>query len=668
MKGDDGLEQTNKQLINSKVNIVYITFFLALVLITWLGFLCYPRPNIVELPPSNGVCNLSENNFDGTLYRTNTVWEAWPYQLYTPKDFENDVVTDPPQYLDEEEAMLTSYATYKIRLILPPDTYYGISMVTSEYAMRIYIDGEEIDSVGTPGTTKETTDHRTQERTYYSRTQHSGIVDIIVQTANFVLVRGSGAPQLIIGASSNIMDRNDASLVVNFLISGCLIAAFLYHVGLFCLNRTRRTDLIFAICCLLLAVLNKRLIFIFWPNCPFSVVMLILYTATLLPYPLLISLFECLHPKLMCKYAVQGYYILSGMYLLLLLIDDRIFTELYIGLQVVSVFMMAYLLVRLATLLRNEKLQSYLYFMGSLALSIAAINDMFYYRGIIIIPFVDGQFFMSPIAMIFFVFCYALAVSLDRAETENKIHDTMEKERILAAENAALDRTNELREKLMATISHEARTPLAVLSSYASLVAIELRDKGMDEQTTADLDKISFEAKRVANLIDSMKRMTLSTEKIAERIALDLGDMARQTAQLYMPILERTGVALIIQTEDNLPMVLGNPAELTQVLFNLLQNSKNHTTSGSVTVFAEQDEAFVAICITDTGTGIPTHILPDVFERGIKGDDAGSGIGLAVCKEIIEGHNGTIRIDSEWGKGTKVTIVFPAYKEGNKSE
>jgi len=163
--------------------------------------------------------------------------------------------------------------------------------------------------------------------------------------------------------------------------------------------------------------------------------------------------------------------------------------------------------------------------------------------------------------------------------------------------------------------------------------------------------------------------MTLSNQKMEERIALDLGDIARQTAQLYMPILERTGVALIIKSEENLPMTFGNPAELTQVLFNLLQNSKNHTTSGSVTVSVERDGDYVATYITDTGRGVPPDILPDIFERGIKGDDdGGSGIGLAVCKEIIEAHNGTIRIDSEWGKGTVVTVVFPVYKEDNENE
>jgi len=318
--------------------------------------------------------------------------------------------------------------------------------------------------------------------------------------------------------------------------------------------------------------------------------------------------------------------------------------------------------VRLAMSLRGGRLQNYLSFAGVVVLGLFGANDILYYRNIVIIPPVSGQFFMAPIGMVFFTFCYSLAMSAQHAETEKAMLEARENERRLAYENAALDRMNILKEKLMSTISHEARTPLAVLASYAGLVAMELRDKGMDEQTTADLDTIAFEAKRVANLIDSMKRMTLSYEQPQERICLDIGEMAKQTAQLYLPILERGGITLDIQLAEHLPPVLGNPAELTQVLFNILQNARNHTESGSVSISSKYDDNYVTVCIADTGTGIEPQLLPDIFEQGVKGHGGGSGIGLAVCNEIIAAHGATIQIESELGKGTKVTIVFPAYK------
>ena len=656
------MEETKKQHNASRNNFLYITAFFALVLATWTGFLFAPKPTTIELPTAYGSYDLSDYSFEDAVYRTESAaWDSWPYQLYTPEDFANGNVRSQPRFLDKSEVMSTSHATYAIRLTLPADTYYGISMTTAEYAMRIYIDGNEIDSVGIPGSTREDTEHRSLERTYYFSPQ-SDTVTIIVQTANFVHDVGSGAPAFIIGSAENITARNNVDIAVSFLIVGCLMAAFLHHVGLFCLNRSRRIELIFAFCCLLLALMNKKLILMLWPNYIFSVAIRIEYVIHFLTFALLILFLECLHPKLMHKAVTRAYYALTGLYLLTLILDTTIFTRLIVGFQTASIFIIGYVFVRLAMSLRGGRLQNYLSFAGVVVLGLLGANDILYYRNIVIIPPISGQFFMAPIGMVFFTFCYSLAMSAGHAETEKAMLEAQANERQLANENAMLDHMNILKEKLMSTISHEARTPLAVLASYAGLVAMELRDKGMDEQTTADLDTIAFEAKRVANLIDSMKRMTLSSEQPQERICLDIGEVARQTAQLYMPILERSGIVLDIQLAEHLPPLLGSSAELTQVLFNLLQNARNHTESGSVAISVEHDNDSITAYITDTGTGIEPRLIPDIFERGVKGHNGGSGIGLAVCNEIVTAHGGTIQIESELGKGTKVIVVFPAYK------
>ena len=660
------MEQERKRQNILRSDIIYIALFFVLILVIWIGFLFAPQPNVIIPPEVNGFCDLSGYDFEDTVYHVNNTWESWPYQLYTPEDFAIGNATGSPRFLKISEAMNTSYATHRLYLSLPPGKYYGISMVSSEYAMRIYIDGREIDSVGSPGKTRETTEHRVAERTYYFLPEHE-TVTIIVQTANFAHDDGSGAPDFFIGTSDNITERNNAATIVSFLIVGCLIATALYHVGLFCLNRTRKIDLIFAACCLLLALMNKKLLLLFWPDYIFSIAIRLEYTVHFLTFAFLVLFLEALHPLLLHKHITRSYYALSGLFLMTLFLDSLIFTRLIIVFEIVSIFMIGYVLVRLAMALRKRRVQNYLSFVGVLVLGLMGANDILYYQNITIIPPIDSQFFLSPVGMIFFVFCYALAMSAGYAETEKAMLEAKEKEQQLSNENAAFERINALTKKLMDTISHEARTPLAILASYAGLVAMELRDKGMDEQTTADLDTIAFEAKRVANLIDSMRHLTLSTEQMSEHICLNLGDISRQTAHLYLPILERNDIMLEIQADDNLPPVLGNPAELTQVLFNLLQNSKNHTASGSISISVRHDNDYVTACIADTGTGIDPQLLPYIFERGVRGNDGGSGIGLAVCKEVITAHGGTIQISSERGKGTKVTAIFPVYKErGNE--
>lgn len=236
-----------------------------------------------------------------------------------------------------------------------------------------------------------------------------------------------------------------------------------------------------------------------------------------------------------------------------------------------------------------------------------------------------------------------------------------EAEQKLALENAALERVNRLKSDLMTTISHEARTPLAVLASYAGLVSLRLKHKGTDAETAADLDKVVSEAQRVADLIDSMKKLTLSGREEAERTQLDFGELIRQVAKLYEPLLERGGVELRLGIEGEFP-VHGNPEELTQVVFNLLQNAKNHTKQGSVSVSAARENGNIVVTVSDTGTGIVQELLPRIFERGIKGVNGGVGIGLTICKQIMEGHGGTITIASN--KGTAVTLKLPEYNVG----
>lgn len=648
-------------------NLLYIFLFFLAVLAVWVSFSFVPQPERMDLPTTHGSYNLTGYDFENTVYRTADHWESWPGALYMPEDFAGGDLPDS-RFIERPEYKSITHATHRLRLTLPAGKTYGISMLTSEYAMRIYIDGVEIDSVGVPGNTRETTEHRTLEKSYYF-TPQSDTTEIIVQTSNFVHNKGGAwPPQLTIGTEQNITQRNNANISISFLIVGCLLMAALYHLGLYCLNRRRKTVLIFSICCLLLALLNKKLILLFWPEYIFDVGIRIEYVLHFLTFAALVLFLEKLHPKLLHPVVPRCYYALTGLYVLTtLILDTRIFTALILYFDAVSLLVIGYLFIRLAMALKNGSLQNVLSFVGVLVLGLLGANDILYYRGVVLVPPVAGQFFMAPIGMVFFVFCYALALSVEYAETERAMWDAREKERQLAAENAALDRVNRLKTELMTTISHEARTPLAVLASYAGLVSMELKDKGVDVQTTADLDKIAFEAKRVAGLIDSMKQLTLRSEQTATRVRLDFSEIIRQTARLYRHILERSGVALHIRIAENLPPVYGSPEELTQVVFNLLQNAKNHTLAGEVVISAKQDGAFLSACISDTGCGIAPELLPHVFERGVSGGNS-SGLGLAICKEIVEDHGGGIEITSELEKGTAVIFTLPLYREDGSDE
>ena len=649
-------------------NICYIFLYFILIFSIWFAFFLVPQPKATTLAKGYASFDLSGYDFENTVYLSDAYWEGWADAFYTPEDFAAGNVTEAPRFFEYFESGHVTHATYRLTLTLPyADQSYGISMLSSEFSMRLYIDGTEVDGVGVPGKTRESTEHRSLEKVYFFVPENNE-VEFIVHAANFVHSNGCRPPANIsVGLAQNILERQNANLLVSFLIIGSLITAFLYHLGLFCLNRRRKVVFIFALCCFLLALMNKRLVLAFWPNYIYAVGIRLEYIILFLTFGFVVLFLEMLYPRLLHPPITRGYYGFVGIYLSTLFMDSRFFTTIIAGFQWVSLLMIFYIFVRLAVQLRERKLQNYLSFIAAFMLGLLGINDILYYQDIVLIPPVSGQFFMTPLGMVFFVFCYSLALSIQYEETEKALKDAHEKKRFLESENASLDHINRLKSDLMETISHESRTPLAILASYSGLVAMELREKGVDVQMAADLDTIAFEAKRVADLIDSMKRMTLQSERDSEQMLLNPGEIALQTALLYRPILERSGVALKSQAAENLPQVLGNPKELTQVIFNLLQNAKNHTTSGYVSIDVCCINNAVVTSVSDTGAGIPPSLLSAVFDRGVTGSRGGNGIGLSLCKEIVQAHGGHIYIKSKVGVGTAVTFTLPVF-EGAKGK
>lgn len=651
--------------MHAKRNYLYTSLYFVLVLVLWLAISYIPKPQTVKVAQMNGFCALTQMDFSDKVYSLDDYWETWPEELYTPDDFTNGTVTTEAQFIEPSAYKYIPYATHKLRLNLPPGVTYGISMLTSDYAMRIYIDGIEIDNVGSPGKTRETTVNRSLERTYYFTTE-SGNVELIVQAANFVHAKdGTWPPSFIIGTVKNMTHRDSVIHARTFLVIGCLLTSFLYHLGLFCLNRRRTSVLLFSLCCLLLAVLDKHVLMLVAQEFDWQVSIRIEYFIHYSTFVMLFAFMNSIHPRMFNQIILRSYYALAAVYFLItLLTDSLIFTALLIYFEIASILFIVYGLTKLTLALRNGKEKEVFSFLGAVVLGLLSTSDILYYRGITIFPMVDGHFFMSPIGMVFFVFCYAMVLSIEYLETAHAMREAQAKEQQLATENASLERMNNFKTELMSKISHEARTPLAVLASYSGLVSMELRDQGVDAQTAADLDKIAYEAKRVAGLIDGMKRLAMHTDAVANQTNVNIGELMVQTARLYRPMLERSGVKLIIDIDEDLPSVLGNLEELTQVLFNLLQNSKNHTSSGSITLTAKKQGDTIVATVADTGSGISEDLLPHVFEWRVHNKKNGSGLGLAICKEVVEAHRGTIEIQSTLNHGTQVLFTLPINLQG----
>jgi len=230
--------------------------------------------------------------------------------------------------------------------------------------------------------------------------------------------------------------------------------------------------------------------------------------------------------------------------------------------------------------------------------------------------------------------------------------------------SSKIAQNEKMQAEFISQLSHELRTPLTVINGWSETL---LADENMDADTRQGMKIISSEAKRltemVMDLLDFTRmqdgRMTLAVE------TADIRGEFEDTVYMYSSRLAQEGIQLhYIENDQDIPEIPCDPKRLRQVFLNILDNAAKHGGDGK-RIEAEmswEDEA-VVVRIRDFGPGIPEDEIPLVKKKFYKGSSSvrGTGIGLAVCDEIVEMHGGTLTLENAEGGGTLVTVKIPAH-------
>ena len=208
-----------------------------------------------------------------------------------------------------------------------------------------------------------------------------------------------------------------------------------------------------------------------------------------------------------------------------------------------------------------------------------------------------------------------------------------------------------LRRQLMADVAHELRTPLAILQGR-----IEGLIDGVYPRDDARLNELLAETQHLSRLVEDLR--TLAN---AEAGALDLRKERVDLAELIRDAASSFEAPIVVDAPEELPLIEVDPMRIREVLLNLLSNAMRHTPAGgTISIHAEAQPRQILIRVTDTGSGIPADELPRIFDRFHKGREShGSGLGLAIARDLVTAHGGTIRAESEVGRGTRVTVTLP---------
>jgi len=209
--------------------------------------------------------------------------------------------------------------------------------------------------------------------------------------------------------------------------------------------------------------------------------------------------------------------------------------------------------------------------------------------------------------------------------------------------------------QMAAHISHEIKNPLMVIGGFARQVRENF--DGPREKNLEKLQIVIDEIKRLEEFLVEVGRYG----KFAEpRLTLgELNDLIAETCRFLTPVLEEKGIALILDLAPSLPPLAFDRDHIRQVLLNIAKNSLEAMEGeGTLTVVSQEDDGHILVHITDTGSGIPPEVLSRIFQPFFSTKPRGSGLGLAIAQQIMAAHQGEIHLESQVGRGTRVTLAF----------
>jgi signal transduction histidine kinase len=277
--------------------------------------------------------------------------------------------------------------------------------------------------------------------------------------------------------------------------------------------------------------------------------------------------------------------------------------------------------------------------------------------------------------------------AIEKAAMEREIRElgkSVAETSMLKKANDKLVELDRIKTAFLSSVSHELRTPLTSIIGYAEICRSKLakltpllpEGKGIKElgQVAENLEIVTGEARRLTELIDNLLELTALVAGTAawNWAPVSLAAVIEDAARFHAPLFEHKGIGLTVRIPEELPAVRGDAERLGQVLRHLLANALKFTEHGQVTVSARRTESGVRVSVADTGRGIPEALHRVIFDKfrqlgeTLTDKPKGVGLGLAICKQIVDYHGGTLSVASEPGHGSVFSMGLTFDEEASR--
>ncbi|MDQ6422010.1 sensor histidine kinase [Paenibacillus sp. LHD-117] len=590
--------------------------------------------------------------------------------------------------LDGQPLSNQGYATYKLTIRFAESDAgksFSLWVPNAATAYRLWIDGKEAGGNGIVGESRAEMVPKNYSKAYLF-VPSSKETEIVIQVSNLVQRKGGLWDELKLGYADQINRLQVSGAILQSGMAGILLIMGLYHLALFFMQREYKEALFFGGLCLIIGLrtltVGQTLLIRLFPDIPWEIGVKIEYWGFILGLAFFLCYVKTLFPRETSRWYVRIVMVVaSGFSLLVLLLPASVYTRWMLPYQIVIVISFFYIGFIFGLATWRKRNDAWMNLASWIFLLAAVVNDVLFYNLIV----VTGDLFPFCLLSAIIIQMVMLTRRYSRTFHDVKrlswelavLNDSLElkiRERTAELEEAGrqLARTAQARRRLMSNISHELGTPLSLVQGYVKGMIDGVIPPDNPSYLRLIYDK-TIALDRLINDLGELSKLE------AKQVSLDLQPvrirpLAAKAADGLQWEFGLSGLTLEAVTPGggeltDEPVVRADAFRLEQVLINFLSNAKKHTPAGGhvrmdVSMTGGEGGKRVFVSVTDGGEGIDEAALPFVFERYYQAQrkdrkKSGMGLGLAICKEIIELHGGEIGVRSKPGEGSTFYFTLP---------
>lgn len=587
-------------------------------------------------------------------------WEFYPHVWWmdgVPADAEPQMLTVPGYW---NAAMPDGdsphgYGSYRLRILVDPqrqDTY-SIRMASVRSSSELYVNGRLLAVNGRIGTDRQTSEAGNIPRTVSFTADDSGMIEVIVQAANFNDPRGSGIVRSVkFGTEQEVLRETEVSVMLQMMTGIVFVMQAVYTLILYFVGSRDRKLLYFSLLAASLMVVtllgsDEKVLHLWLPISYEWGFKLIHLGDILIGYAIMQSLGGQL-PQWYRKLAMWfGIVCLTGVVFALLLPARYAIPvqPLFHLIPAFAVVMAVFTMLR--TSIRQFRENTLL------LLSLIALLSHGAWWGILMV---------SGVKVLYYPFDVITAMALFASVWFRQYFQIHHTTRMLAAQLQEADRR---KDEFLANTSHELRNPLHGILNISQSV-LERERSTMRAQSIADLEIVLSVGRRMSLMLNDLLDV-MSLKEGSPRLQLrdfSLQAVVSGVMDMLRYMTEGKPVQFVNEVSESLPLVRADEHRVIQVMFNLLHNAVKYTNKGVITVRAESAGGRAYITVADTGIGMDAAALQRIFEpyeqihNGKAVSEGGFGLGLSICRQLVQLHGGELEVASAPGKGSQFSFAL----------